>query len=123
MTEGKKPRRGRRAWTAEEDEQVIASLRRHTKLQDVANELEGKLNRSWGALMNRARILSQDLPDFKKATTRRRWTVQEDQYLREQWGKQTPQEIAEHLDRSEGAVKMRVAVMGFAPKRRRSGAN
>jgi hypothetical protein len=73
--------------------------------------------------MNRARILSQDVPEFKKATTRRRWTVEEDQFLRENWDKQTPLEIAEYLGRSEGAVKMRVAVMGFAPKRRGSGAS
>jgi hypothetical protein len=99
---------------------VIASLRQQTKLQDVANELEDKLNRSWGAIMNRARILSQDLPDFQKARTRRRWTAKDDQYLREHWGDQTPEEIAEHLSRSLGAVKMRVSVLGFARRRRRS---
>jgi hypothetical protein len=121
MTEERNRRRGRRAWTAEEDAQVIASLRRNNKLQDVANELEDKLSRSWGAIMNRARILSQDMPDFQKATTRRRWTAEDDQYLRDNWGQRTPQEIAEHLKRSEGAVKMRVSVLGFARRRRRSG--
>lgn len=120
MTKRGPRRRGRRAWTEEEDAQVIESLRRHNKLQDVANELEDKLNRSWGAIMNRARILSLDLPDFERAKTRRRWTGEEDQYLREHWGEQAPEEIAEHLERSVGAVKMRVSVLGFARRRRRS---
>jgi hypothetical protein len=121
MTEEKKRRRGRRGWTEEEDAQVLAALQRHTKLQDVADELEGKLSRSWGAIMNRARLLSQDVPEFQKASTRRRWTVEDDQYLRAHWGKQTPEELAERLGRSVGAVKMRVSVMGFARKRRKSG--
>ncbi len=119
MTEKKPRRRGRRAWTEEEDAQVIASLRRQSKLQDVANELEDQLNRSWGAIMNRARILSQDLPGYQRAKTRRRWTHEDDLYLREHWGEQTPEEIAEHLRRSMGAVKMRVSVLGFARRRRR----
>jgi DNA-directed RNA polymerase specialized sigma24 family protein len=117
MTEEKR-RRGRRVWTDEEDAQVIAALRRSTKLQDVADELKGKLDRSWGAIMNRARLLSQDVPEFRQASTRRRWTVEADQYLRDNWGKKTPEEIAEHLGRSVGAVKMRVSVLGFARKRR-----
>jgi len=111
---------GYRAWTEEENNTVIKALRHHTKLQDVADELEGTLDRSWSAIMNRARILSKDVPEFHMASTRRRWTVQEDRYLREHWGQQAPEEIAEHLDRSMGAVKMRVSVMGFAPKKRRS---
>jgi hypothetical protein len=102
---------------------VVASLKQNTKLQDVANDLEGKLDRSWGAIMNRARILSQDLPDFQKGRTRKRWTVEDDQYLRDHWGQQTIQEIAEKLGRSEGAIKMRVSVLGFARRRRRSSAS
>ena len=117
MTEEKGKRRGRRVWTEEEDAHVIASLRRHSKLQDVADELKGQLDRSWGAIMNRARLLSQDVPEFQQASTRRRWTVEADQYLRDHWGKQTPEEIAEHLGRSVGAVKMRVSVLGFARRR------
>lgn len=119
MTERKRKRGGRRLWTEEEDAQVIAALRRHNKLQDVANELQDKLDRTWGAIMNRARILSQDVPEFKQASTRRRWTVEADQYLRDNWDQQTPEEIAKHLGRSVGAVRMRVSVLGFAPKRRR----
>jgi hypothetical protein len=117
MTE-EKSRRGRRLWTEEEDAQVIAALRRSTKLQDVADGLKGKLDRSWGAIMNRARLLSQEVPEFRQASTRRRWTVEADQYLRDNWGKITPEEMAEHLGRSVGAVKMRVSVLGFARKRR-----
>jgi hypothetical protein len=116
MTEEKR-RRGRRLWTEEEDAQVIAALRRHNKLQDVADELKGELDRSWGAIMNRARLLSQDVPEFRQASTRRRWTVESDQYLRDNWGKKTPEEIAEHLGRSVGAVKMRVSVLGFSRRR------
>lgn len=114
-------RRSRRVWTEAEDAQVIASLRQNNKLQDVANELEGKLDRTWGAIINRARLLSQDLPEFQQAETRRRWTTEDDHYLRSHWEQQTPQEIAEHLGRSVGAVKMRVSVLGFARRRRRSG--
>ncbi len=116
----KKGSRAYRIWTEQEDETVINALRHHTKLQDVADELEDVLDRSWSAIMNRARILSKDVPEFHMASTRRRWTVKEDQYLREHWGQQTPEEIAEHLDRSVGAVKMRVSVRGFAPRKRRS---
>jgi hypothetical protein len=118
MTEEKTRRRGRRVWTEEEDAQVIAALRQHNKLQDVANALEGQLDRSWGAIVNRARILSQDMPEFQKVRTRRRWTAEDDRYLRDYWGQQTPEEIAEHLGRSVGAVKMRVSVLGFARRRR-----
>lgn len=121
MTEKKTARRGRRIWTEEENAQVIAALRRHNKLDDVANELEGQLNRSWSAILNRARILSRDLPKFQQANTRRRWTAEEDRYLRDHWGQQTPQELAEYLERSLGAIKMRVSVLGFARRRRRSG--
>ncbi len=120
MTQETPRRRGRRAWTKQEDAQVITSLRQQTKLQDVANELEDALDRSWGAIMNRARILSQDLPDFKQARTRRRWTPQDDLYLREHWAEDAPEDIAIHLSRSVGAVKMRVSVLGFARRRRRS---
>jgi hypothetical protein len=123
MAEEKRRRRSRRSWTEKEDAQVIASLQQNTKLQDVANELEGKLDRSWGAIMNRARILSQDLPDFQKGRTRKRWTIEDDQYLRDHWGQQTSQEIAEILGRSEGAIKMRVSVLGFARRRRKSSAS
>ena len=112
-----KRKRGRRLWTEEEDAQVIAALRRHNKLQDVADELKGTLDRSWGAIMNRARLLGQDVPEFKQASTRRRWTVEADQYLRDHWGKKTPEEIAEYLGRSVGAVKMRVSVLGFSRRR------
>ena len=119
MTEEKTRRGGRRIWTQAEDAQVIAALRRHNKLQDVANELDGQLNRTWGAIMNRARILGQDVPEFQQASTRRRWTAEADQYLRDHWDKLTPEEVAENLDRSVGAVKMRVSVLGFAPKRPR----
>lgn len=118
MTQETPRRRGRRAWTEKEDARVIASLRQQSKLQDVANELEDVLDRSWGAIMNRARILSQDLPDFQRARTRRRWTSKDDRYLREHWGNNAPEEIAKHLSRSVGAVKMRVSVLGFARKRR-----
>ena len=115
-----KPRaKGRRVWTEEEDALVIDALRRHNKLQAVADELTGQLDRSWGAIMNRARLLGQDVPEFQQASTRRRWTVENDQYLRDNWDKQTPEEIAEYLGRSVGAVKMRVSVLGFAPRRRR----
>jgi DNA-directed RNA polymerase specialized sigma24 family protein len=110
--------RGRRLWTTEEDAQVIDALRRHNKLQDVASELEDQLDRTWAAIMNRARLLSQDVPEFQQSSTRRRWTAEDDQYLRDHWEKQTPEEIAEHLGRSIGSVKMRVSVLGFAPKRR-----
>jgi len=123
MAEEKRRRRSRRSWTEQEDAQVVASLKQNTKLQDVANELEGKLDRSWGAIMNRARILSQDLPDFQKGRTRKRWTIEDDQYLRDHWGQQTLQEIAGKLGRSEGAIKMRVSVLGFARRRRKSGAS
>jgi hypothetical protein len=123
MAEEKRRRRSRRSWTEKEDAQVIASLKQNTKLQDVANELEGKLDRSWGAIMNRARILSQDLSDFQKGRTRKRWTIEDDQYLRDHWGQQTSQEIAEKLGRSEGAIKMRVSVLGFARRRRKSSAS
>jgi hypothetical protein len=119
MTEEAKKASGRRVWTKEEDAQVIAALKRHNKLQDVANELQDQLNRSWGAIMNRARILGADVPEFKQASTRRRWTPEADQYLRDTWGKKTPEEIAEHLERSVGAVTMRVSVLGFARRRRR----
>lgn len=118
MTEQKKQRRGRRVWRPEEDAQVVAALRRHSKLQDVADELQGTLDRSWGAIMNRARLLSQNVPEFQQASTRRRWTTDHDQYLRDNWGKRTPEEIADHLGRSVGAIKMRVSVLGFAPRRR-----
>ena len=118
MMEEKRKRSGRRIWTEEEDAQVIAALRRHNKLQDVADELKGQLDRSWGAIMNRARILSQDVPEFQQSSTRRRWTAEHDQYLRDNWEKQTPEEIAEYLGRSVGAVKMRVSVLGFARRRR-----
>ncbi len=120
MTQVTPRRRGRRSWTEQEDAQVIASLRQQSKLQDVANELEDVLDRSWGAIMNRARILSQDLPDFQRAKTRRRWTSDDDLYLREHWENDGPEDIAAHLKRSVGAVKMRVSVLGFARKRRRS---
>ncbi len=123
MAEEKRRRRSRRSWTEKEDAQVIASLKQNTKLQDVANELESKLDRSWGAIMNRARILSQDLPDFQKGRTRKRWTIEDDQYLRDHWGQQTSQEIAGKLGRSEGAIKMRVSVLGFARRRRKSSAS
>ena len=123
MAEEKRRRRSRRSWTEQEDAQVVASLKQNTKLQDVANELEGKLDRSWGAIMNRARILSQDLPDFQKGRTRKRWTIEDDQYLRDHWGQQTLQEIAGKLGRSEGAIKMRVSVLGFARRRRKSRAS
>ena len=119
MTEEKRKRGGRRVWKKEEDALVIDALRRHNKLQDVADELDGKLNRSWGAIMNRARILGQDIPEFQQASTRRRWTAENDQYLRDHWGTQTPEEIAENLGHSVGAVKMRVSVLGFARRRRR----
>jgi hypothetical protein len=123
MAEERRRRRSRRSWTEKEDAQVVASLKQNTKLQDVANELEGKLDRSWGAIMNRARILSQGLPDFQKGRTRKRWTIEDDQYLRDHWGQQTSQEIAEQLGRSEGAIKMRVSVLGFARRRRKSSAS
>ncbi len=117
--EEKKKSSGRRVWTEEEDAQVIAALKRHNKLHDVANELKDQLDRSWGAIINRARILGQDVPEYKQSSTRRRWTAKADQYLRENWGKKTPEEIAEHLQRSVGAVRMRVSVLGFARRRRR----
>jgi hypothetical protein len=119
MMEEKRKARGRRVWTQEEDTLVIDALRRHNKLQAVADELTGQLDRTWGAIMNRARILGQDVPEFQQASTRRRWTAENDQYLRDNWGKQTPEAIAEHMGRSVGAVKMRVSVLGFAPRRRR----
>jgi hypothetical protein len=119
MSAEKRKGGGRRLWTEEEDAEVIAALRRHNKLQDVASELVDQLDRTWGAIMNRARILSKDVPEFKQASTRRRWTVEADEYLREQWGILTPEEIAEYLERSVGAVKMRVSVLGFASRRRR----
>lgn len=114
----KNKRSSRRTWTEEEDAQVIATLRKNNKLQDVADALEGKLDRTWGAIMNRARILSHDVPEFRQASTRRRWTPEADQYLRDHWATQTPEEIAEHLRRSVGAVRMRVSVLGFAPRKR-----
>jgi hypothetical protein len=119
MTEKQDKSRGRRAWTEKENAQVIDSLRRNNKLRDVANELAGKLDRSWGAIMNRARLLGQDLPEFQKASTRRRWTAKEDAYLHQHWEQQTLEELAAHLERSEGAVKMRLSVLGFSQRRRR----
>jgi hypothetical protein len=108
----------RRRWTEEEDALVVEALRRHNKLQDVVQELDGQLDRSWGAIMNRARILVQRVPEFRQASPRRRWTVEHDQYLRENWGKRSPEQIAEHLGRSVGAIKMRVSVLGFGRRRR-----
>lgn len=118
MTQEENGQRRRRIWTKEEDARVIEVLKQHTKLQDVANELQDELDRTWGAIMNRARLLAQDLPEFVQASTRRRWTVEEDAYLRQHWDDTSPKELAEVLDRSVGAIKMRGSVLGLTGNRR-----
>lgn len=117
MTQEKNGRRHRRIWSEQEDAQVIEALKRHTKLQDVADELHNELDRTWGAIVNRARLLARDLPEFTPSSTRRRWTEEEDACLRQHWGEKSPAELARALDRSAGAIKMRASVLGLTRNR------
>ena len=50
-------------------------------------------------------------------SVRRRWTAEEDAYIRQRYGKATAREIATVLGRSLSATRMRARRVGVASKR------
>lgn len=87
-------------WTPEE----VAFLKENWQMP--LEDLSAKLGRSADSILQRG---------YKLGLYRRKWTQEEDDYLREAWGSTSIPYIAKKLGRSQNAIMVRVQRLGLAP--------